>query len=214
MNNREFHEMLQEYFQSNTMTLDEFLEHLPRFMMQNYGLHVEGGEDGNYPDEELEDEIDDAEDSFISFLRQSGGNASADPASSLNTSEVLMRSLLAGQREIREIPLRTILPQSPPPSPTPNLAATPQVPVRSNGLRRVPSQLRNSALASAASFDPNGSTDKSPSTSPVLPADLNNDQFEQDLPLTSEFMRRYGYARIRQHSSRQGNSVSEDRPER
>ena len=33
MNNREFQEMLQEYFQNNSMTLDEFLEHLPRFMM-------------------------------------------------------------------------------------------------------------------------------------------------------------------------------------
>ena len=49
------------------------------------------------------------------FILQRAGGYRAEP---VNTSEVLMRSLLAGRREIREIPLRTILPQSPPPSPT------------------------------------------------------------------------------------------------
>lgn len=219
MNNREFQEMLQEYFQSNTMTLDEFLEHLPRFMMENYGLDESEDEEDEMVPEEMDDNDMDDEDVFLSFLQRAGGYR-AEP---INTSEVLMRSLLAGRREIREIPLRTILPQSPPPSPTPNLATTassipffqrnqqrgPQVPQRPNGLRRVPSQLRNSTTP----FDPNG-TDKSPNASPVLINDRNNNiEASNDLPLTSEFMRRYGHVRINQNQNNDRRLI-EDTPER
>ena len=219
MNNREFQEMLQEYFQNNSMTLDEFLEHLPRFMMENYGAGDD--EDAEYDNDNNENDNDDNdnddndnddndEDYFISFLRQSAGHR----AESVNTSEVLMRSLLAGRREIHEIPLRTILPQSPPPSPTPNLATTgpsffqrnlhrePIIPFIPHAFRR-PSQLRNST----SSFDPNGS-DKSPCTSPSLIGDRNNNTGYVELPLTSEFMRRYRHGRI--HTGR----LNEDAPER
>lgn len=227
LNNREFQEMLQEYFQSNTMTMDEFLEHLPRFMIENYGLRADD-EDMEQDDEEIEqddyeDDLDEEE--FLSYLHRSGFRA--EPRNNLDPSDVLMRSLLAGRREIREIPLRNILPQSPPPSPTPNLATNansipffqryqqrgPQVPARPTNLRRVPSQLRNSTTRS---FDPNGA-DKSPFDSPILLVpDLNNnyETFEEDLPLTSEFMRRFGHGRIIHTSNGRNDLITEDRPER
>lgn len=221
LNNREFHEMLQEYFQSNTMTMDEFLEHLPRvIMVENYGLRAD---EGDYDSDDEEEEEEEEEDMFLSFLQRSGFRA--EPVNTLNTSEVLMRSLLAGRREI---PLRNILPQSPPPSPTPNLATSassapifqrnqqrgPQVPARPTGLRRVSSQLRNSI---SRPFDPNGS-DKSPLASPRLsvPDDFNNnlEEVEENLPLTSEFMRRFGRGRIVHNINGRNDLITEDRPER
>lgn len=201
LNNREFQEILQDYFQNNTMTLDEFMENLPRFMMETYGNDVtveeiESDEESEYGEEE---EIDD--DSFMAFLhRNSQEGYRAEP---IDASNILLRSLLAGRREIREIPLRNILPQSPPPSPVPNMVNTaasipffqrngmtaPPVPNRPNGLRRVPSQLRNSTTRSTIRFDPNAPEEcKSPYNSPI---DRNN-----ELPLTVEYMRRYGHERI------------------
>ena len=199
MNNREFQEILQDYFQSNTMTLDEFMENLPRFMMETYG-NDQNNDSVSVSDEESEYDDDDS-DAFLSFLHRSSQTGYRSEA--LDTSNILFRSLLAGRRESREIPLRNIAPQSPPPSPVPNIVNTaasipffqrngmvPPVPTRPNSLRRVPSQLRNSMTNSSTSrFDPNAPEEsKSPYNAPI---DRNN-----ELPLTSEYMRRYGHARI------------------
>lgn len=205
LSNQEFQEILQEYFQSNTMTLDEFLENLPRFMMENYGQDEDGYFDEQ--DNSIEEDDDDKEemylegrlneeenDSFMTaFLRSNQRNNQND------ATQLLFRSLLAGRREINEIPLRTIMPQSPPPSPlgsNPLLQRyrtgpqLPQRPLRPTRLERRPSQLRNSTINTVNSFDPNAPDDcKSPYSMPVdiVPFDRNN-----DLRYTSEFMSRYG----------------------
>lgn len=223
MNNREFQEILQDYFQSNTMTLDEFMENLPRFMMETYGNdhNYENGSDEEeeeaYDDDEEED-LDD-NDAFLAFLNRS--SQSGFRSEPVDASSILFRSLLAGRREAREIPLRNILPQSPPPSPVPNIVNTaasipffqrngiaPPVPSRPGGLRRVPSQLRTSTTNSAAvRFDPNVPEEcKSPYNSPI---DRNN-----ELPLTSEFMRRYGHDRISLAHNNLPALVDDDQPER
>lgn len=222
MNNREFQEILQEYFQSNTMTLDEFMENLPRFMMETYGndqnYDNESDEEEAYYDDEEED-FDDNE-AFLAFLHRRGqAGYRSEP---VDASSILFRSLLAGRREAREIPLRNILPQSPPPSPVPNIVNTaasipffqrnglaPPVPSRPGGLRRVPSQLRTSTTTNSAGirFDPNAPEEcKSPYNSPV---DRNN-----ELPLTSEFMRRYGHDRISMTHNNLPALVDDDQPER
>lgn len=200
LNNREFQEILQDYFQDNTMTLEEFMDNLPRFMMDTYGPDQEDEEDESEYGEEEEDEdmdLDHDEDAFMAFLRRGGQDGiRAEP---LDPSDFLLRSLLAGRREI---PLRNILPQSPPPSPVPNIVNTaasipffqrngmaPPVPNRPNILRRVPSQLRSYTTNTTGRFDPNAPEEcKSPYNSPV---DRNN-----DLPVMSEYMRRYGHERI------------------
>ena len=170
LSNQEFQEMLQEYFQGSTMTLDEFLENLPRFMMENYGQAAENEYDDGYFDEQNNEEDDDDEEilneeennSFVTeFLRNTQRNNQID------TTQLLFRSLLAGRREINEIPLRTIMPQSPPPSPLLQRYRTgpqlPQRPLRSTRLERQPSQLRNSTTNAVDSFDPNAPDDcKSP----------------------------------------------------
>jgi hypothetical protein len=222
MNNREFQEMLQDYFQSNTITLDEFMENLPRFMIETYGNNQnyddeDEDEDENYTDED--EDIDD-NDAFMAFLhRNSQTGYRSEP---LDVSNLLFRSLLAGRREAREIPFRNILPQSPPPSPVPNIVNTaasipffqrngivvPPVPTRPNTLRRVPSQLRSYTTNSAAiRFDPNAPEEcKSPNSSPM---DRNN-----ELPLTSEYMRRYGHDRISLARNNIPAPIDDDKPER
>lgn len=204
MNNREFQEILQDYFQDNTMTLDEFMDNLPRFMMETYGPEQdeEVDEESVYSEEEEDDamEVEYGEDAFMAFLRRGGhdGFVRTEP---VDPSSILLRSLLAGRREI---PLRNIVPQSPPPSPVPNIVNTaasipffqrnglaPPVPSRPNALRRVPSQLRSytSHTTGNIRFDPNAPEEcKSPYNSPV---DRNN-----ELPVTGEYMRRYGHERI------------------
>lgn len=224
MNNREFQELLQEYFQNSTMTLDEFLENLPRFMMENYGT---GRMDEIYDDEEQEDEeiysededLDpNDEDPFMAYLRQ---NQSGTRQTPLDTSEVLFRSLLAGRRASREIPLRNILPQSPPPSPVPNIVNTapffqrnrmaPQVPSRPEQLRRVPSQLRRSTTSTV--FDPNAPEDcKSPTNylSSPIPTDRNNGDF----PITNSYMNRYGHSAVTSIHNNLTALILEEAPER
>ena len=233
LNNREFHEMLQDYFQSNTMTLDQFLENLPRFMMENYGDGVVEGDDDFYDSDILdlqedvyysedEEEFDTNEDqNFIDYLRRINHRAQPVPTP-LDPSLNLFRSLLVGQRELREIPLQTIYPQSPPPSPLPNLAtqrsrAGPPLPARPNNLRRVPSQLRNSNGSVTSKFDPNGPEEcKSPYnqlSEIAQPSDRNNNT--TDLPMTREFMRRYGYENERiSLSNNTLPALIEDPPER
>lgn len=228
MNNREFQEILQDYFQGASMTLDEFLETLPRFMMENYGLEGEADEEDDIEDNEYEesdeyfDDID--EGNFLELLRRNRYRSEPIEAAS-NPSESLFRSLLAGRRaQFQEIPLRPILPQSPPPSPVPNIVNTgafrrngPQVPNRPNTtLQRIPSQLRRTTTTpTRQEFDPNAPEEcKSPHnqiSDIAIPYDRNNNL--DDLPLTAEFMRRYGYGRI----SLSGNKpaeLTEDQPER
>ena len=225
LSNQEFQEMLQEYFQGSTMTLDEFLENLPRFMMENYGQAAENEYDDGYFDEQNNEEDDDDEEilneeennSFVTeFLRNTQRNNQID------TTQLLFRSLLAGRREINEIPLRTIMPQSPPPSPLLQRYRTgpqlPQRPLRSTRLERQPSQLRNSTTNAVDSFDPNAPDDcKSPYSMPVdiEPFDRNN-----DLRYTSEFMSRYGrIGHLRNvpaslNTSNASDLIIEDSPER
>lgn len=216
LNNREFQEVLQEYFQNNTMTLDEFLENLPRFMMENYGINVNETEDVNgdglneeYPEIEDEDEdldLDD-DDAFMAYLRRSAGFR----AQNVDTSDLLLRSMLTGRREI---PLRNILPRSPPPSPVPNIVNTaasipffqrnrqmpPQVPSRPGDLRRVPSQLRRSTTNNfVRNFDPNAPDDcKSPTiySADASPIDRNNLSDENLMPITSAYLSRYGHSSV------------------
>ena len=217
LSNREFQEVLQEYFQNNTMTLDEFLENLPRFMMENYGINMnesDGEDEGgvlnvDYQVNEDEDEDLDLndDDTFMAYLRQSSGfRAQAIDT----TSDLLLRSLLTGRREI---PLRNILPRSPPPSPVPNIVNTaasipffqrnrqlpPQVPSRPGNLRRVPSQLRRSTTTQLnRNFDPNYSEDcKSPNiyNNEASPVDRNN-MDENLMPIMNEYLNRYGHSSI------------------
>ena len=243
MNNREFHEVLQEYFQSNTITLDEFLQNLPRFMMENYGLSDQGdsetGEEADYLDDFGDSEEDDDEEYdlndeelFMAFMRRSRQEYRTEP---IDPPDLLFRSLLAGHQEAREIPLRTILPQSPPPSPVPNIVNTsasieffqqqqqqrnripPRLPARPSRMRRVPvqSQLSSSTILNTGRttglFDPNMPEEcKSPylSLAEISPIDRNN-----DLPLTNEYMRRYGRITLNPVNNPPP-QVSDDSPER
>lgn len=216
MNNREFQEMLQEYFQSNTMTLDDFLENLPRFLNE-----LEDGEDEDeFSDENID--IDENSDYYDTEMRRLARFEPLDP------SENLFRSLLIGRMAAagtREIPLRTILPQSPPPSPTPNFAfirnratGPPPLPARNPQppppLRRTPSQLRRSTSTNERQrFDPNAPEEcKSPYNQlndlvAAVPLDRNNGA-AADLPMTREFMRRYGF------DTNKSRQLIDDEPER
>lgn len=219
LNNREFQEVLQEYFQGNSMTLDEFLENLPRFMMENYGLQDDDEEEDNEDEEEelfLEDEeldlstLNDRD--FTEFMHR----IYRQESNQNEYGQVLMRAILAGRRErennSEDIPMRNILPNSPPPSPVPNIVNTaasipffqrnrrlvpPQLPTRpanrNSFLRRTSSQLGNSVTSHSSllnqRFDPNGPSEDfksspSPTPSAFSPIDRNN-----DLPLTSEYLR-------------------------
>lgn len=219
MNNREFQEILQEYFQSNTMTLDEFLENLPRFMMENYGTQERDDEDEDYFDD-TEEEMEEEEENIAIYMRRAGGNFRAVPN---DYADNLLHSLLTGRRAAaasQEIPLRTILPQSPPPSPVPNLATRmgPPLPARPlHGLRRVPSQLRRAANTPVrVQFDPNAPEEvKSPYnqlSEIASPPDRNN---AIEMPMTREFMRRYGFENQQSIDPRRNNpSALFDEPER
>lgn len=230
MNNREFQELLQEYFHNSTMTLDEFLENLPRFMMENYGISPQeldedyaSGEDSDFDNEDGE------EDTFSAYLRQSNLQGARHGRVSLDTSEVLFRSLLAGRREAREIPLRRIQPQSPPPSPVPNIVNTassipffqrnfnnrmamqpPNVPVRPEQLRRVPSQLRRSTTSgNPERFDPNASSVedcKSPNIYPTNITNIDRNNSGDSYPITNAYMNLYGHSRVISDSSSSGKS--------
>lgn len=219
MNNREFQEILREYFQSNTMTLDEFMENLPRFMMETYGNDQNNDNISDEEPESEEYEDNDDNDAFLSFLHRS--SQSGYRSEQLDASNILFHSLLAGRREAREIPLRNILPQSPPPSPLPNIVNTstsipffqrngmvPPVPARPSSLRRVPSQLSYSMTnSSSVRFDPNVPEEcKSPYNYPI---DRNN-----ELPLTREYMRRYGHSSIILVQNNLPALIDDDQPER
>lgn len=196
LNSRDFQDLLETLASSRARDDSppaSAVEALSQYLRENYGIDLDA-------DEPYDSDSDDSIE-----LRT---------ADDLLT-ERMMQAIVSGQREI---PMRRILPTSPPPSPIPNPALhpfsrhPPPLPPRRRSrlaesfeggnvnINIISQQQRFTRFA-----DPNASEEsKSPHSGisvPFSPLDRNN-----DLPLTSEFMHRYG--------RRKENSVPFDAPER
>ncbi len=191
LNSRDFQDLLENLMQSQARVPgtppETALEALTQYLRDNYGL----------------DEDSDSDDSIeLQRISTAEEDAYADR---------LLQALMNGQREMAA---RRFLPTTPPPSPTPNpalrypLHPPPLPPRRRSQLGTAAPTTYSNVISQQQRFmrfiDPNASEEsKSPHSgfaTPFSPIDRNN-----DLPLTSEYMQRYG---------RKNASILDDSPER